>query len=382
MERLTMTPFGRQPLSAGLVDVISASEKPVARQSIDKWQILNELRVCRRQFNINDRQLSVLQALLSFFPQDELSEGAQTCVFPSNKTLSERAHGIPESTLRRHIAALVASGLIQRHDSPNGKRYARRDSFGDIRHAFGFDLRPLLQHADKIIAAAQAERLQEAERKAMRERCVLACRDATKLIQYGMQTFPDATNWDELDDRLRLLQRALRRKLSLGDLQATYGSLATIVSTAKDATAPSETPKMSTCDVQNERHHIPQKKEQLDSEPPTPDAPKIPLDLVKRTCPTLQSYHNGTINSWTEFIQTADTVAPMMGLDKDIWTDAKDVLGAVDAAITVAAMLEKIDDIRNPGGYLRTLLQKAESGSFSPIPMVFALLNQKWKRAA
>ena len=65
-------------------------------------------------------------------------------VFPSNQQLLLRAHGMPASTLRRHLAVLVDAGLIIRRDSPNGKRYARKDSAGEIELAFGFDLSPLV----------------------------------------------------------------------------------------------------------------------------------------------------------------------------------------------------------------------------------------------
>jgi replication initiation protein RepC len=41
----------------------------------------------------------------------------------------------------------------------------------------------------------------------------------------------------------------------------------------------------------------------------------------------------------------------------------------------VAAMLQRISAISNPGGYLRSLTNKAATGAFSPGPMVMALLN-------
>ena len=61
-------------------------------------------------------------------------------VFPSNRQLSLRAHGMAPATLRRHLAVLVDAGLIVRRDSPNGKRYARKDGAGGLTKAFGFDI--------------------------------------------------------------------------------------------------------------------------------------------------------------------------------------------------------------------------------------------------
>ncbi|MEL7045492.1 MAG: replication initiation protein RepC, partial [Pseudomonadota bacterium] len=47
-----------------------------------------------------------------------------------------------------------------------------------------------------------------------------------------------------------------------------------------------------------------------------------------------------------------------------------------EASIVVTAMLERVDEIRSPGGYLRVLTAKAQAGTFSPGPMVMALLRR------
>ncbi|MBO9134918.1 replication initiation protein RepC, partial [Rhizobium sp. B209b/85] len=50
---------------------------------------------------LSDRALAVLNALLSFYPGNELSAKHGLAVFPSNAQLSIRAHGIAPATLRR-----------------------------------------------------------------------------------------------------------------------------------------------------------------------------------------------------------------------------------------------------------------------------------------
>ena len=62
-------------------------------------------------------------------------------MFPSNRKLMERLNGMPESTLRRHLASLAEIGIVTRKNSPNRKRYARRAGEGALM-AFGFDLSP------------------------------------------------------------------------------------------------------------------------------------------------------------------------------------------------------------------------------------------------
>ena len=63
---------------------------------------------------------------------------------------------------------LVDCGVIIRRDSPNGKRYARKDRDGLINQAFGFDLAPLVARAAEF--EAMAEEIRAADRALARPR--------------------------------------------------------------------------------------------------------------------------------------------------------------------------------------------------------------------
>ena len=52
-------------------------------------------------------------------------------------------------------------------------------------------------------------------------------------------------------------------------------------------------------------------------------------------------------------------------------------MGELQAAITLAAILQRSDQINSAGGYLRSLTDKAREGHFSTWPMVMALLRTK-----
>ena len=65
----------------------------------------------------SDRALAVLSALLSFHLDSELSSEGGLVVFPSNRQLSLRAHGMAPATLRRHLAVLVECRLAVRRDT-------------------------------------------------------------------------------------------------------------------------------------------------------------------------------------------------------------------------------------------------------------------------
>lgn len=133
------------------------------------YELLGPVRVLRKDLNLTSNDITVLTALISFLPRDQSPNSGETqcrptVVFPSNASLSERANGIDERTLRRCLGRLEAAGLIQRKSSANGKRFPLRYG-GIIRDAFGIDLGPLMQSHDAL--AARASKVTE-ERERLR----------------------------------------------------------------------------------------------------------------------------------------------------------------------------------------------------------------------
>ncbi len=385
-----MTPFGRQPVTAGLLATRALAETPAPQARADKWALLRDLTAARAIFGVSDRDLAVLSALISFHPQAELADGGALIVFPSNASLSARAHGMPESTLRRHLAALVRAGLILRRDSPNGKRYASRASTGDVRRAFGFDLRPMLVRATEIADAAMQARAHERELRHLRESVIIHLRDAAKLLAWARINL--AGNWDEPSDALTLMQRRIRRKLNGDDLRALDTTAAKLAAGIA-ALVPAETEKMTGNDNQNERHQYNSYPDNHESEScadmavplakALPKAtPSIPFAMVLRTLTDLGDYAPDGIRNWQDFVDTAAVVAPMMGIAPPIWAEACHAMGPVNAAVTLACILQRIDRIANPGGYLRSLALQAQQQQFSPEPMVMALLRAENTRSA
>lgn len=430
MERLTTTPFGARPITAALIDRARRMDRAEpALPRVDKWSLLTDLTEARAAFGVTERELAVLHALLSFHPSRELEEeiaaagagvrsgaarpdeivgsgfGAEAVeaqeavedapapliVFPSNVSLSARAHGLPESTLRRRLARLVEAGLIARHDSPNGKRYAARDRSGAIRRAFGFDLRPLLLRAAEIAQAAQAARDTRERARRAREAASLRLRDAAKLLAYGQETAP-SEDWAPLEARLAEQRRTLRRRLPPEALREAAAAAAEVLAEVRGRLLQTEEPSGS--DARSERRHQSSKPDASASEPCHEDKgsgpaearatepPSVPFPLVRRACPQVALYARTDLRSWDDLVAAAETVRGMMGVSPDAWARARAAMGPPAAATALAAMLERFEEIRNPGGYLRALTAKAEADGFSPAPMVMALLNRQERQAA
>lgn len=400
MEYTPISPFMR-PISHAHLRVVERPEASVPGKPINKWELLRELSKAQAAFGVTERDLTVMQGLLSFFPDDALGGNAEMVVFPSNKAICERLNGMPCSTMRRHLARLVEAGLLMRRDSPNGKRYVRKH--GEERVAFGFDLSPLYCRTEEITRAAEAVREAEDRVRRLREVVSLMRRDLAALAEFGEELQPGLGLWDQFRDKAVLTARALRRKLTLEELSAYRIGLEALLDHARNVIDGPETEKMNTNGAQFERHHHNSNEESIDIEPAlekggasaaAPDVetdapgadveevdtrrvPKIPLHLVIAGCPSLKTFYQGDIRHWHQLFDAACHVRPAMGISASAWEEAQRFMGPEQASIVVVAMLERFADIRSPGGYLRALTSKAAAGEFSCGPMIMALMSRR-----
>ena len=390
-----------RPISHAHLRVVERPEVSVPGKPINKWELLRELSKAQAAFGVTERDLTVMQGLLSFFPDDALGGNAEMVVFPSNKAICERLNGMPCSTMRRHIARLVDAGLLMRRDSPNGKRYVRKH--GEERVAFGFDLSPLYCRSEEVARAAEAVREAEDRVRRLREVVSLMRRDLAALAEFGEEIQPGLGLWDQFRDKAVLTARALRRKLMLEELSAYRADLEALLDHARNVIDGSETEEMNTNDASFERHHHNSNEESIDLEPAlekggaaagAPDVetdahgadveeadtrrvPKIPLHLVIAGCPSLKTFYQGDIRHWHQLFDAACHVRPAMGISASAWEEAQRFMGPEQASIVLAAILERFSDIRSPGGYLRALTSKAAAGEFSCGPMVMALMSRR-----
>lgn len=421
LEDLT-TPFGGRGLSYGMVKGHQYAENCPDKAEAGKWQILRDLTIARHHFAISDRAVTVLSALLSFFPDDLLTAREDLLVFPSNAELMRRAHGISEATLRRSLHQLVESGLLLRRDSPNGKRYARRHADGTIAKAFGFDLKPLLGRALEIRHASADIRAQKQAYVALREDVTLLRRDIRKLLALAMEDGLTPA-WAAITARFLPLDGSSNRGATATELQDLQRDLQQVRAEATKLLKMNDLSEiMNGNDLQNERHKhesnqtppsdfeladeilnrgdpeanpseaavdgsedfapvgaagILRARRKTDAAPPTrkPGRSKVPLDLVLRACPDIRGYAKQDIRSWHDLAAAAALVRSVLGVSPDAWAEAEASMGIENAATTIAFILQKAEQIRSPGGYLRSLSERAQNGGYSPAPVIEALLR-------
>ncbi|TPM90672.1 plasmid replication protein RepC [Mesorhizobium sp. B2-1-3A] len=387
---IATTPFGRRPMSLAMLAAQNESREIPKGRVVDKWQIYRNLCEGKSVVGIGDRALAVLNALLSFYPDSELSEENDLIVFPSNAQLSLRAHGMPDATLRRHLAALVDGGLIIRRDSPNGKRYARKGRGGEIEEAFGFSLAPLLARAFEFEAAAERVRAGNRALRLMRERITLHRRDIHKLIEAAVD---DAVpgDWGGLWKRFRGIVEAIPRRACTAELEPIVADLAALhdeVDKVLEIHMNSTNPSGN--DSQSERQQSDSNTDSIfELEPaleksgatvePRREAdekPKgYPIGLVLKACPEIADYAVDGIGSWRDLMITAAQVRGYLGVSPSAYEEACHVMGQEVAAIVIACILQRAQHINSAGGYLRVLTEKARAGQFSVGPMLMAALK-------
>ncbi|MBB5577020.1 replication initiation protein RepC [Rhizobium paranaense] len=362
-------------------------------KSIDKWKIYRDACDARSLLGLRDRALAVLNALLSFYPETELKEDANLIVFPSNAQLIARANGIAGTTLRENLALLVDAGLIQRNDSPNGKRYARKGSDGSIETAYGFSLAPLLARSEEL--ADMAQQVAEANRqiKIVKERITIARRDIRKLISAALEDRVPG-DWAKVEELYVETMSRLRRAKMADELTAISDELDMLREEVLNLLETHINLKKSDTNGNEFRQHIqnsntessyelepsseneqgakPSKNRERKAEP----IKSFPLGMVLRACPEISMYGPaGCVESWRDLMTAAVVVRSMLGVSPSAYQDACEAMGPENAAATMAAILERTGHITSAGGYLRDLTSRAKRGEFSLGPMLMALLR-------
>ncbi|OQM75308.1 plasmid replication protein RepC [Manganibacter manganicus] len=406
IEHIATTPFGRRALSPAMLAGQASARKASAAASIDKWRVFRAVCEAKAPIGASDRSLAVLSALLSFHPQAELTAGNRLVVFPSNTQLALRAHGMAPATLRRHLATLVECGLVVRRDSPNGKRYARKSEGGEIEMAFGFDLAPLLARATEFERMADEIRAERRAIQLLRERVTLLRRNISKMIVFGLEEGLEG-DWAVAQCDYRAIVAQLPRTLTRAVLETVEGQLRALSARLhKSLELRAFSQDSSGNESQDERHIQSSKIQTLNIESsieksterngashrqtthpvserqkaPEPEArnaplPTYPLGLVLRACPDIADYARNGVASWTDLVAAANLVRSALGVNPDAWEQACQAMGPRNAAICVAAILQRAEHIHSAGGYLRSLSGRARAGQFSVGPVLMSLLR-------
>ena len=318
----------------------------------DRFELIDTLRRAAPVLDLGAPVVATVDALLSCLPPKRNHD----FVFASNATLVFRRNGISERTLRRHLAELIERGLIVRVDSPNSKRYAKRDPSNGTILRFGFDLAPLFAAFEQLCDLARERAAACAKVSYLRTKLQLAISKTTDTALIAQA------------------QRALRRKLCVEDLDTLLATLAPVERFERDDTPddPREAPQVSTSNGRNVRHHQKSVKE-LDEQAAAENVRAgidthvtLTLEALTDACPEAASFLVETPRTDHDVVVHARRLAPMMGINRSCYESSEKRHGALGTAVAIWGLLEMQSQIRHLGAYFRAVTSGKRASSFCP----------------
>jgi replication initiation protein RepC len=187
-------------------------------------QLLAALKAATPRIGLSSRLIQTIDWLFSFTRSQDWEPGARPIVWPS-ASMQQEALCLAESRVKVINRGLIDAGLITMKDSPNGKRYGRRDHQGRIVEAYGFDLSPLAsRYAEFVQLAAETK----AERKligGLRRRATVARRAIAQILETASDYGFDGDDWPQLRHDVQALIRSLRQTERPEEIAIGVGSL-------------------------------------------------------------------------------------------------------------------------------------------------------------
>jgi replication initiation protein RepC len=236
--------------------------------------------------------------------------------------------------------------------------------------------------------AEDAQRL-----KVVKERTTIARRDVRKLITAAgedgapgdwtmieaayiaavakLRTAKSKADFEAILDELSLLREGI---LNVLEHQVFSEESGTNGSEARQHIQNSNTDSITESEPSSEKEQGEAPVQNFERHGETPKT--FPIGLVMRACPEIAAYApGGEVRGWRDLMSAAVVVRSTLGVSASAYQDACEVMGAENAAVAMAAILERAGHINSAGGYLRDLTSRTRRGEFSLGPMLMALLK-------
>jgi replication initiation protein RepC len=388
------SPTGFRRLTPGLIKVDRVAEGFAGLPDgvAVHGQLLAAFKAAAPRLGLASRVVYAIDWLFRFTQPQDWERGARPIVWPSAR-LQQETLGVSETQAKRLNRYLIELGLITMKDSPNGKRYGRRDALGQIVEAYGFDLSPLAARYHEFVQLAEEGR---AEREAMgrlRRRATIARKGIVQILETVRDHDLTGEEWSTLEADAWAIVQELKRAVCPDDMEAgvislerqQYEARSRLEALLKDV---KKTPLQSES-VPHQYNYKPilyPKKDTVttsntSSEPqkatiplsPISEAPKhsgkdmvqgIYPDELLQLAPRLKPYLHHPDPTWLEIIDAADWLRHDLDISKPLWGDACLTMGRNLATVALAIVSTK--DPRHfrttPGGYFHGMVQKAKAG--------------------
>ncbi len=393
-------------------------------------QVLAAFKAAAPYLGLNPRIVHAIDWLFTFTQPQDWCEGSRPVVWPS-AALQRGAFGIGVTQAKAINRQLVELGLVTMKDSPNGKRYGRRDRQGRLVEAYGFDLSPLFTRMAEFTAMAEQGRALRERMHHLRRRATIARNGLLQILETAAeQGFTDAS-WRTCELEGRALARSLRTVERVEEMEIGVASLerrqrearerlemqlaaaVKLVQGAVDSDPKGPENRPHTYNYKTSSHSL---KENVmasegsksgggntDLQPPAPVWPRgeqkgqgtqagrtdtgtvmrIKPDELVRLAPRLRPYLRTASPAWPEIVEAADWLRHDLGVSKPLWGDACFAMGREQAAIALAIVSAKPEGhfTASPGSYFHGMVKRAEAGTLNLARTVWGLRENPKRQA-
>jgi replication protein C-like len=91
--------------------------------------------------------------------------------------------------------------------------------------------------------------------------------------------------------------------------------------------------------------------------------PAVTPKFVINVSPELKPYIPTASPNWADIVEAANGLRQQLGISRPAWINACQAVGRYQAATAVAVIAAKRETIRSPGGYLRGMIGRAQTGA-------------------
>ena len=410
-----------------------ASEFEGLPEGVDRLDLLHLVKDVGSYGGFTQNMVALLEYYVMFTRECDWAPGGRPIVYQS-LVKTARKFRVSERQIQYLENALANAGALTWDSSGNNKRFGfRHPESGEIVYAYGVDLSPLAALREQL------ER-KKAERAVLDEAWYSTKRQISWYRARIRSLIAEAKEMPPLDRAAAEAQHAydgidghIRSYMSLEDLNTLLDAHIRLHDELKatiETTAPAEqtcglindlTQNSSSTDDKNFVHKYSTNKplslKRDTSSPSDRDAPEGGVADSSQPKPVAGSggevsrgdwmaalseemgriswkqvlaagserfrehlpMHDRAL-TWPDIVEAAYQLLPVLGISKSAWLDACMTLGRDGAALCIIIIDQKAQDpkcnIRNPGGYLRKMTERAKTGELNLHGSVFGLLKR------
>jgi replication initiation protein RepC len=393
-------------------------------------QVLAAFKAAAPYLGLSPRVVHAIDWLFTFTQPQDWCEGSRPIVWPS-AALQGDTLGLATTqvkTLNRHLVEL---GLVTMKDSPNGKRYGKRDRQGRIVEAYGFDLSPLFTRMAAFQAVAEQGRALRERLRHLRRRCTIARNGLLQILDTAAEQGFSDDIWQTLEAEGRALARSLRKVERVEEMEIGVASLERRQREARErlenqlaaaAPAPCKSVDSDPKGPENRPHQYNYKPNphlledtvvasegsksggtSVGTSPASPVWPRerqegqgdraertdsgtvlrIKTDELVRLAPRLRPYLRTSSPAWPDIVEAADWLRHDLGVSKSLWGDACVAMGREKAAIALAIVSVKPAEhfTTSPGSYFFGMVARAKAGNLNLARTIWGLRENPRRQA-